>query len=54
MTVLNSIANFVYLKCYCGYTYFRQWHREAEENAEQRCTIENAKEQITDMSKQLE
>ena len=53
MTLLNSITDFVYLKSYCDYTYYRRWQREAEENAEQRCTIERYNEQIADMSKQL-
>ena len=41
-------------KCCCGYTYYRQWQREAEENAEQRYTIERYNEQIADMSEQFE
>ena len=35
-------------------TCYRQWQTETAENEKQRCTIEHYKEQIADMSKQLE
>ena len=53
MTLLNSITNLVFFKCYFRSTCYRQWQKWTEENAKQRCTIERYKEQIADMSKQL-
>ena len=43
-----------FCKCYFSSSYYRQWQRSTEENAGLRGTIEGYKEQIADMSKQLE
>jgi hypothetical protein len=43
-----------FCKCYFSSSYYREWQRSTEENAGLRGTIEGYKEEIADMSKQLE
>jgi hypothetical protein len=43
-----------FCKCYFSSSYYRPLQRRTEENAELRGTIERYKEEIANMSKQLE